>query len=330
MATKLPMLRTTERRDFKRCPQRWWWGWREGLRPKGPPSDPLWFGIGIHLALAHFYGPGLKRRKDFIEVWDDYCDNDPLSRILWTDPNGYKTDEEYVQAKALGRAMLLGYRLEYSDDKNWDVVYTEEPFQVIVDDEYGEPGVIFASTLDGVYRDKTDKSFKLMEHKTAATVSLGHLGQDDQAGAYWAVATDILRDKGILSTKQAIKGITYNFLRKALPDDRKRNAEGHYLNKDGSVSKLQPKPLFVRHFVRRTPNQRQVQLERISAEVGVMNEFRYGNLSLYKNPTRDCAWDCAFLQMCELHDSGADWQEFKGAVYNRQDPYKEHRKSANA
>lgn len=323
----LPMLRTTERRDFKRCPQRWWWAWREGLRPKGTPSDALWFGIGVHLALAHYYAPGRKRRKDMIDLWDAYCDQDQLSRLIRTEKEELGLGEEYVQAKALGRAMLIGYMLEYRGDKEWDVISTEEPFQVTILDDDGEPVAVFCSTYDGVYWDKADKSYKLMEHKTAKAITVGHLGMDDQGGAYWAVANSVLRDKGILKGQEFIKGINYNFLKKSLPDERPRNADGQHLNKDGSVSKIQPKPLYERHFVRRTPAQRKVQLGRIATEVETMNEFRYRNLSLYKNPTRDCAWDCAFLQMCELHDSGADWKEFRSAVYTRQDPYSEHRKS---
>lgn len=329
MTDRLPMLRTTERREFKRCPQRWWWAWREGLRPKGPPADALWFGIGVHLALAHYYGPGRKRRKDMIDLWDDYCDNDPMSRLIRTSREELGLEDEYVQAKALGRAMLIGYMLHYNGDKDWDVIATEEPFQVEIPDADGESVVVFCSTYDGVYRDTSDKSFKLMEHKTAKVLSLGHLPMDDQGGAYWAVANSVLRDKGIMQRGQFIKGINYNFLIKRLPDDRPRNADGLYLNKDGSISKQQPKPLFERHFVRRTVKQQAVQLQRIATEVEAMNEFRYRNLALYKNPTRDCAWDCQFKQMCELHDSGADWKEFRGAVYNREDPYKEHRKSAS-
>lgn len=330
MTDKIPMIRTTERRDFKRCPQRWWWGWREGLRPRGQISDALWFGIGIHLALAHYYAPGRKRRTDMVDVWDDYCKRDPLSRLVLTAAEELGHEEEYVAAAHLGRAMLVGYMAHYNHDRHWDVVNTEEPFQVNITDEEGDNVAVFCSTFDGVYWDLEDKSYKLMEHKTAKAITTGHLGMDDQGGAYWAVANAVLRDKGILKGQEFIKGITYNFLRKSLPDDRERNAAGQALNLDGTISKRQPAVLFQREFVRRTPAQRKVQLQRIAAEVENMNEFRYRNLSLFKNPTRDCSWDCAFKEMCELHDSGGDWKEFRSAVYTKQDPYQEHRKSASA
>jgi hypothetical protein len=326
-AKSLPIIRTTERRDFKRCPQRWWWRWREGLVSR-QISDPLWFGTGIHIALAHYYGPGYKRRMDFIDIWEDFCQNDPLSRLMLTES---KDDgASYMKARELGIIMLRGYHEFYEGDRDWDVIYTEEPFSVIIPDpDTGEPLVRFVSTLDGVYRSKRSKKYALMEHKTAKAITTGHLTQDDQGGAYWAVANRILRDKGILGTGEFITEVTYNFLRKAPPDPREKDALGRALNKDGSISKVQPAPLFHRESVKRTIAKRRTQLERIAAETLAMNEFRYGNLPLYKNPTRDCGWDCDFKQMCELHDAGADWKEFKKAVFIKRDPYADHRKSAS-
>jgi hypothetical protein len=59
-----------------------------------------------------------------------------------------------------------------------------------------------------------------------------------------------------------------------------------------------------------------------------MNAMRRGELPVYKNPTMDCSWDCAFFQMCELHEQGPGWEDFRDAVFTTQDPYADHRKSA--
>jgi len=55
VSNRVPILRTSERRSFKRCPQQWAWAWRQGLRPNGFTANALWFGSGIHLALAERY-----------------------------------------------------------------------------------------------------------------------------------------------------------------------------------------------------------------------------------------------------------------------------------
>src|SRR5690349_22689846 len=67
------IIRNSERNTLKRCPQRWWWAWRQGLRPIGEISDALWFGTGVHLALAEWYcGPGLKRGRHPAETFDEW------------------------------------------------------------------------------------------------------------------------------------------------------------------------------------------------------------------------------------------------------------------
>lgn len=368
--TKVPTLRTSERRSFKRCPQQWWWAYRQGLTPQEMDLK-LWFGIGIHEALAIYYGKGHRRSsKGALDVWHAYCDHDELSVAIKTLPNGNADEKIWVEARKLGDTMLRGYHECWGGDPDWDVIYTEEPFSIeIPDPDNSEKTLgIFASALDGVYRDRSDRHFKLMEHKTAATVQTAHLQLDDQGGSYWAVANRILHHKGILSKQENITEITYNFLRKALPDDRPKNAEGYATNKPtkrhyieqltgvdgwaekelskksleglaniaaanyvvvlGDVSKIQPQPLFERYPVVRTRAEQRTQIQRIQNELIVMDAFRNGELPLYKNTTRDCHWDCAFFNMCQLHDQNADWEEFRDSVYLVRDPYREKRKAS--
>lgn len=359
--TTLPIVTTSERRAFKRCPQRWWWSFREGLAPT-ILSEKLWFGIGIHEALAHLYGPGKKRRKDYIDKWHAFCDEDDMSMAIRT----YNDADEahWVEARLLGATMLEGYVERWNWDRDWDVVYTEEPFAIEIPDpsDINGPSIcVFNSTFDGVYRDKAGNCW-LMEHKTAAGIRTGHLNMDDQAGVYWAVATQVLRDKGILGKRERIIGIMYNFLLKRMPDDRPRDAEGYCLNAPlksqyvdalaakgiptkgllvvdlaalaeehgltiiGERSKNQPPPLFERQPVRRTAKERTKQILNVGNEVAAMNFHREtGGKLLYKNPTVDCSWDCQFREMCELHEQDADWEEFRDARFVVRDPYDRYR-----
>lgn len=362
-----PIVTTSERHSFKRCPQRWWWAYRDGLRTT-EVHKAYWFGIGIHMALAHYYGNiGFKRNMDYIDLWRDYCDNDEISRVLKAAPDGFSEDESWVDAKKMGEAMLTGYHALYRGDPDWDVVNTEMPFEIGIPDPRDPAAdvVVFNSTFDGVYRSKARKKFRLMEHKTAKAISTGHLPLDDQGGSYWAVASIVLRANDILPKGQYIDGIEYNFLRKGLPDERPKDAEGYGTNKPqkkhyaealsygkpdiaeslmkwslpslieeattlgvkvlGDRSAMQPAPLFERVSVNRTRVEQKTMIDRIAAEGLVMEQFRTGSLPLYKTPTRDCEWDCEFFNMCQLHEQGQDYEEFRNAVFKRLDPYDRYR-----
>lgn len=243
-------IRNSERGTHDKCDQQWWWSWRDGLRPKETPK-PLWFGSAIHEALAHYYGPGAKRRKDFVDKFREYADME--AEFIRTNVGGLDEDE-YVDARTLGEQMLTGYVKEYGGDKTWDVIATEQTFEVRIpwmvykrNPRYTEEYIrqllngadfntdyfILNGTFDGVYRDRKTKRIHLMEHKTAASISITHLPMDNQAGTYWLVAETVGRQQGWLDKGDNIRGIMYNFLRKGMPDERPKDAHGYSLNKPG-------------------------------------------------------------------------------------------------
>jgi hypothetical protein len=323
----VPVMTTSERRSLKRCPQRWSWAFVDGLKPR-QENVKLWFGGGIHIALAHRYGPGQLRRRDFIDKWEAFCDEDEMSRTIKTYDEA--SEARWYEARDLGIGMLLGYQDNYGRDRDWDVVYVEEPIKVRIphpDDPKRTVGV-FLTTIDGVVWDRVEKRFKLIEHKTANAIQTQHLDKDEQAGAMWALANDALRAKGILDRRERIMGIEYNFLRKALPPtDRPRNRAGLYLNKNGSISKSQPAPFFHREFVERTRVENLTQVRRLGHDFQLMRAFRTGIVPLVKNPTRDCFWDCDFATMCKLHEEGADWEGYRDSLFRVGDPHYMYRKT---
>lgn len=363
----LPMLRTSERRDFKRCPQRWHWAWRDGLREKGPPNDKLWFGTGWHIVMAHIYGKqGKARGRQPLKVWRDWVGEEiPKIRVNLSGVDSFK-EEVYIDAAALGETMIGHYLDTYGQDQRWHMVQVERPFEVILTDSRGVQRVLFCGTYDGVYRDLFDDTFWLLEHKTAKQIQTGHLTLDDQAGGYLTVAARELADAGLIPKGKQIKGIMYNFARKSVPDLRPVNADGLATNKPtkehyiaaltakrviipakatltwmeefaakknitvlGEVSKVQPSPLLHREPIIRTVRERNTIIGHMQAEVEHMEAMRTGLLPVYKTPHRDCNWDCNFYRMCVLHEGGGpDWEEYRDAVYGIEDPYADHRKSA--
>jgi len=368
MATKaepaVVHIRTSERKYFKRCILRWWWAYMEGLHTK-EPSHALWFGSGIHEALAHYYAPGLKRNKDFVEVWEDWCDNGSGDGMYQKVED---LGDKFIESRDLGIAMLLGHQEMWGEyDAKLDFIQSEFPFQVMIPLDDGTK-VEYDGTFDGVYIDGNDrKKVKLLENKTAKAISTKHLSLDPQAGAYWAIAYTILRKRGILKPRQNIDGIMYNFLRKSMPDGKTRNKDGYVTNKPtkaqyvaqlmrdrkdefrlsrlkiddlaavaaergkevyGDISKVQPSPLFVREYVKRTPRERASEIQGIKDDALHMNAVRNGLLPVTKTPTENCSWDCSFFEMCELRQQQADWEQFRDGLYVVDDPYKDHRKAA--
>jgi hypothetical protein len=338
--SEVPFIRTSERRDAKRCEWRWYQHWREGLVKKGKPSLPLWFGIGVHEALAQWYQVHDIRGMHPADFWIDWVGAE--EEFIRTNKLGNDNfqEDEFIDAKALGETMLDGYVEKYGYDDQWDVIATEQTFQISIPNYFPDLATsagdkrdvlaIYAGTFDGVYRDLADGKLWLMEHKTAKAITLGHLPLDDQAGGYWAVANKVLRAQRLIGQDEEIKGIMYNFLRKAMPDERERDENNQCLNKNGTVSKNQPAPLFVREPVDRTKRQRAMQLRRVQNEALRMDRLREDPDRLTKNPTRDCSWDCDLYDMCLLHDNGTDdWEDFRDSMFKRRDPYADHRKSAH-
>lgn len=353
-------MRTSERGSLGRCAQQWAWRHIEGLEPNRA-ANPLWFGSAVHEALAAWYLPGLERGPHPVETFENFLDGERTMLITNEDE-----EQEYVDARALGVDMLTRYVETYGKDDSWFVIATEMKGKVILPRPemkiFGRtrPAVQrwlrYHFTWDGVYRDLKDEQVKLMEHKTAASIITSHLPLDNQAGSYHAIANQTLLKQGVLKEGQEIVAITYNFLRKALADQRPRNADGHYTNKPvkahyidaigdgltgketlaqleiiaadlglivlGDVSKSQPPPYFERHEVYKTRAERETQIRRIQEEAVFSEAYRKGFLPIVKSPSRDCGW-CAFSKLCEMDESGDQdaVEVIKETGYHKSSPY---------
>lgn len=247
--TDIQHLRTSERRSFKECPQKWQWAWREGLTLRRVYPDARWFGTGIHLALAERYKyRGLRRGRDVLKVWRDYVNGEVVK--IRAEANDETPEAEWYDAQELGEIMLGGYLDLYGKDERWYNVAVEQTFEVLIPDPrpprtrvgsgFGPlvedvprgPLVIYNGTFDGVRRDEWNEgALWLWENKTAAQIRLTHLSLDDQAGSYWAIAPDWLNAQGIKFSGK-FDGIMYDFLRKGKPDvDRTRDEQGRIRNK---------------------------------------------------------------------------------------------------
>lgn len=279
MSEQIPMLRNSERSTFKHCPQLWEWAWVEGLEKRGRAAPPLWFGTGVHLALANWYcGPGLKRGPHPAETWEAYA-KDAIETVKIPGLND-EDEDQFVNARDLGISMMENYVKLYGKDEHMYIIQPEQTFSIDVPwPKLPEGHLLLAlaerrkiltrlvGTYDLVYRDLKLEQIWLEEHKTAAAISTAHLSIDDQGGTYFATASRALEKQGLIKKGERLRGIEYNFMRKGLPDPRPQNAEGAYTNKPG---KKHYHAIFAEHGIKFKAATKLDELKAMADEAGLV------------------------------------------------------------
>jgi hypothetical protein len=236
-------------------------------------------------------------------------------------------EQDFIDLTDLGEAMLKGYVEQWGKEPWLHVLAREQTSQIrILNPRTGRPIFVSIAAFDLLFRDLRQHTpvIRLMEHKTAKSIQTGHLVMDEQAGTYDLHAKNALVDMGLAGPQDYIESTVYNFLRKGMPDPRPKNDQGLHLNKDGSVSKVQPKPLFHREFVPRDDVQRAKMAQRLAVQAWELEQRHKGKLPIYKNSTKDCSWDCPLHDICELDERGQDWQDLAELTLMRGDPYADH------
>lgn len=322
----LPIVRSHERIDYKRCPKKWYYKWRLGLVPRAISFGALDLGSWMHLAFQDWYQAGRKRNGSLAALFADHAQ----AAIKAAGRNGAPDHaiDQADQLALLGEAMAGAYESHYGKDAETNVIAAELPLEFTISDPVTreviaihrlKPDLVFADSSGDVW---------LMEHKTAAQIRTDHLSIDDQARPYGVMAERPLRKAGLIKRGSEFKGIVYNFLRKAFPDDRERNADGKALNKNGSVSKRQPAALFARRKVRLTDDAKRVALDRIYADTVVVTELTKSLRSKHllretipTTPHHSCPRFCQYFSLCELEEQGGDWRGLQRSAFVRRDPY---------
>lgn len=321
-----PLLRTSERKDWRACPWKWEQTWLRSMRPIRPPTWS-WFGTAWHVAMEVRYPVGRKRGTlpDMIDAFLASC-GEARGRIYHELDEASET--EWMDAIELGKIMLAAYVQHYGEESEWEVIHTEQPFQIDVPHPTtGKTVVVYAGTWDLFAWHRQDREYWLWDHKTAASMpNPRFLDLDDQAGSYLWVAREVLLHKGVIKKKTPIEGIIFNYAKKAPPDPRPTDALGRALNKDGSISKVQPAPRFLRHNTYRSPHQNVAQARRVMDEAAVMAKQRAGKLPIWKSPSQECN-RCPLFDVCEMHERGEPWEELFRTMYHQDDVYADHREA---
>lgn len=360
----VPMIRTSERGDFLDCQFYWWHHWERGLTSRRVPTW-AWFGSAIHKALEVRYPVGNRRGglADVLAAFEEAV-GEHTGRI-W-EKGGELDEEEIHDGKLLGIAMLKEYVRFYGLDKHWQVIHTEQPFQIDVRHPVtGRLIAVYCGTWDLLIWDRVDKVYRLVDHKTRAQFKTDWSFYDlnNQGGSYLWVAPEVLTALGLIKKTDVIDGIVFNMLRKAMPQPvaedgirynqpKKQHflealarahvvdlpakptltalaarAQAEGLTVRGDARAVQPTPLFARYTTHRGDQQRVNQGLRVLNEAKHMDLLRRGKLPILKHPTEDCV-RCPIFDYCQLDEvDKAEAEEYAATMLVVQDPYADHREA---
>lgn len=355
------MVRNSERSTYRRCRQKWQWSYEQRLEPK-QRGKALTFGSMVHGGLAEWYIPGRKRGRHpaeaFIEIYD--ADAELHGGVGFEQ---YDDDDNKLDARELGWAMLTGYVEKWGDDAHYEILQPEMTFQIDVYDSRGDYLCTMVGSSDGPARNLNTGKVEVIEHKTAKRLEEVRInsGYGEQGLTYWWGLTRWLRHTGDLGPEELIDSVRYNILRKGMPDERPVNADGHRLNKPskdalvdaclaaglqskgtipvlterltaagvdvpllGEPSARQPTPLFERQELPLTEYELQQFELRLRKEAYERKLVREGKIGIFKNPTKDCSWDCPFVNACEIHEMGGDYEGVLEFDFKAWNPYEAH------
>jgi hypothetical protein len=279
------------------------------------PAAPLRFGKIAHTALEKRYPKGTKRGVHPAITFEQEYERELETQMKM----GFRDDDgKWQEAGELGVAMMNGYVATYGKDDEWKVLATEIRFEMPI----FSAGKIIAyaiGVIDGVWQHRVTGEIIFVDHKAVATISTRHLLMDDQASQYVTYGLDALLAKKIITSQQMPTGIMFNFLRKQMPPENS-DAQGRRLNKDGTVSKTQPAPLFVRHQTYRGEAASEIIRRRIAREAVEIQMAKDGALAVLKSPSQFNCPMCPVAEICELHEIGQDWRSMARALMKKKSP----------
>lgn len=296
------LVSNSEMRTFKRCRRKWWLGWYRGLKMKHEsPIGPREIGKRVHRALREWYVPEGQPRTDPREALELLIAQDWTAVVLRFRAAGLEITPElqkkFTQEANLERAMISGYMewlAETGEDAEIVVTAPETYLEVDVTDDKDiqqpKQTKLIAKIDVRVKRTRDGVRF-FVDHKTVGdfVTPAALLPLDEQMLDY-----HLLEWLSTEEGEERCHAALYNMLRKV---------------KRGPTAKP---PFYRRLEVHHSEIELQSFKERALSTVVDMHaaEKRLDDGEspqrvAYPNPTRDCKWDCDFLQLCGMFDDGS-------------------------
>jgi hypothetical protein len=276
-------ISNSELQTFKRCRRKWWLAWNRGLHEKSEsPVGVRQVGNRLHRALQEHYVPGgPPSATHLLSALERLIVEDRTAALsagwLQTD----EEDKQFTKEADLERIMLEGY-IEWLAQTGADAdeaQLTEFDSLAII----GKIDVRVQRISDGV--------ILFLDHKSVAefTTTTKLLNIQEQPIHYQLLET-LVAPEG-----QHVQGALWNMMRRV-----KRSATAK-------------PPFFQRVEVRHNPIVLDSYRHRLVGEIQDILETEENlgkwpaahNRFAYPSPTRDCSWDCPFLQVCPMFDDGS-------------------------
>ena len=364
MPEELVLLRNSERAKWRRCRQAHQWSYvehRSAPRTKGAllfgtdihAALRGWYPPGVKRGVhpAKTFDKIFKANREAYSQWDEEdnkIDAYDLGMSMLEDyVDTYGTDDhiKIIQPEQVITIDVMDRQGNYIC--TW-VGQVDAMYEDLLRSTRSVPAI-------GALEHKTAKSVK---EELSVISGYGEQG----LSYYWAMDLHA-HHNGLLPPDVHITHVKFNWLKKCLADNRPRNAQGHALNKPtkpaliaacdvrqlevprgatmamltdlladagvhvellGEPSARQSGPRFHRFDLIFRGNELQSINKRIRAEAWEMAQAKAGKLPIYKNPTKDCDWDCEFKEVCELHEMGQDWELMMDLEFSEWNPYEEH------
>lgn len=265
--TNLPLIRNSERSDFKTCPAKWDWRWNKGLVPATPRQDARWFGTMWHLLWATVYTPpagkdgftrSITKPEEIHQLWNELTKGayTTVSCAPFFDED---KEKEFWDAVELGHFMIDGQLSKWNLDPQYEVLMPEQRFAInimftqdqrerkVMEHPYifNDPYKIvkLVGTFDLPVRDHADGRGRvwIVDWKsTNRKDNLKQANKDDQMGTYVAASTIFLRAKNFIPASEEVCGAIWSFAKKSKPPDpsvvdeqgriRNKPQKKHYLD----------------------------------------------------------------------------------------------------
>jgi hypothetical protein len=285
----------SEIQTFKRCRRKWWLAWYRGLRERREsPTGVRQVGNRLHRALQSHYVPGGPPSATYmLDELETLIAQDRAAAEAAGWMSNEKVAEKFAKEADLERIMLEGY-IEWlaitGADADLKVIAPEAYLEAGLD-EFGENVVAIIGKIDVRIRRITDGAILFLDHKSVAefTSTTKLLNIQEQPIHYQLLET-MLAPEG-----ENVSGALWNMMRRV-----KRTPAAN-------------PPFYQRVEVRHNPKVLDNYRGRLVGEIQDILEVEE-NLNkwpaahqrfAYPSPTRDCSWDCPFLQVCPMFDDGS-------------------------
>lgn len=316
--------RNSEVNDFLRCRKKWDWRWNQGYTSK-KQNNKLFFGNLFHKWAEVLYktgDPGVAQ-KAMEELFHE------------TDTSGMEQGEiDGIMAMIYA---VTAYYLDkwWDNDAEWEIIATEFHFTVPLDEE-----IEYEGTIDLIFRHKKTGKVWFMDHKTTSSLDIyeNNSRMDRQISRYWWALKKLGYDVGGFIYNIVLKD--YPVMPKVLKNGKLSTAKNQnttlelYMKAIEELGQLPEQYMDFLEYLEYYPREyfRRVNVTRTDAELAnAMFEFYHqakeaqslkegdNQNFIYRNITKDCSWDCPFMDVCKAQMDGSNVDFLMKMTFNKEE-----------